>query len=316
MSIYFPFTSPSLLLSTSSRTSSKANPETLLLQLSLQFSSLVSLLSLTSAHLPPPSKSSLANPNERKKALEECYARMRKGMNKGEKVLVGKVGEWVAGLLRGEVVSPSSPLGTPLPAQTYLSLLPTIWSLLNQPPPPSSTVTPTPSSSSSSSRTTASRKPQAPPAMDVDSPADSPEPSIPSLVLSSLLDHLHRLPSTSETKKIGLEFVARLCLLETLPLYTAPFRIAKGSGSALLAAGEGGEGGGRGGGVGEKVERFYESLPKMLWELGGKDLGASEVRHFSFDSVVRLRFSRACLLIVLVFCLSFPPSIHSRRSSR
>lgn len=51
--------------------------------------------------------------------------------------------------------------------------------------------------------------------------------------------------------------------LETLPLYTGPFRLASPSPLASLKP---------------KLDKFYQSLPKMLWELGSKDLAASEVR--------------------------------------
>ncbi|KAL7417489.1 hypothetical protein BDY24DRAFT_375058 [Mrakia frigida] len=237
MAVYFPFNS-----STFQRRDVKS--EALLLSLSLSFSSLVAQVSLTQAHLPPRTKSS--NPQERAKALEDCYAKMRKGMaNGGEKKLVEQVAEWVAGLLRGENITSSNPLGQPLPPQTYISLLPTVWSLLNQPPP-----APVPKS-----------KPLSASAATLGPPPPEPEVSVPHTVAGALLDHLNRVGSDSAVKKIGVEFVGRLGLLETLPLYTGPFRLASPSPLASLKP---------------KLDKFYQSLPKMLWELGSKDLAASE----------------------------------------
>jgi len=94
-------------------------------------------------------------------------------------------------------ITSSNPLGQPLPPQTYISLLPTVWSLLNQPPP-----APVPKA-----------KPLSASAATLGPPAPEPEVSVPHTVAGALLDHLNRVGSDSAVKKIGVEFVGRLCLV-------------------------------------------------------------------------------------------------------
>ena len=151
---------------------------------------------------------------------------MRKGMANGnEKKLVAQVATWVAGLLKGEVrpgrcpdrgpsmpqpdpltlllflqnVTSSNPLGQPLPPATYISLLPTVWSLLNQPPPPAALKV-------------------KPSELALSEAQPEPEVSVPHTVAGALLDHLNRVGSDSAVKKIGVEFVGRLCLVSRPPI--------------------------------------------------------------------------------------------------
>lgn len=185
MSIYFPFNSVTFQ-------KRDVKSEALLLSLSLSYASLVAQVSLTQAQIAPRTKAS--NPPERAKALEDCYARIRKGMDKSERKLVSAVAKWVAALLKGEHITLANPLGQPLPPQTYLSILPTAWSLLNQPPPAPV------SKAKLAAQKEAGEKVEE-------------EDSIPHAVASALFDHLNRVSSDSAVKKLGIEFVGRLCLV-------------------------------------------------------------------------------------------------------
>ena len=85
-----------------------------------------------------------------------------------------RVSEYVIQLLRGEASSRSQ-LGRPLTPMAYTALLPTVWSLLNQPSPN--------------------------------------ERQISSVVLQTMLEHAINTSSNSAVKKLGIEFVARLVLV-------------------------------------------------------------------------------------------------------
>ncbi|CED83304.1 Uncharacterized conserved protein [Phaffia rhodozyma] len=266
MAVYFPFNS-----STFQKRDVKS--ESLLLSLSLAFSSLVAQVSLTHSSVAPRTKSS--NPTERKKALEECYTRMRKGTGASEKVLVDKVAVWVSELLRGETVSASSPLGQSLPSHTYEALLPTIWSLLCQPPPA--------------------------PAVKTDQTASPVEngKNVSLLIGKAVFEHYNRLKSLDPTKKIGLEFLGRLCLLETFTLYNGPFRLREPS-SVLTS------------GLASEVENFFKTLPRIIWEAGSKDLQLSELVLRLTQTMLKTYLNRILPAILPSFPSYFTMNIPSR----
>ncbi|KII93209.1 hypothetical protein PLICRDRAFT_101004 [Plicaturopsis crispa FD-325 SS-3] len=98
-----------------------------------------------------------------------------------------RVSEYVVQLLRGEASSGQLP--RPLTPAAYTALLPTIWSLLNNP--------------TSNNR------------------------SLSHSVLQATVDHATRVSSSSALKKPTIEFVSRLALLETEIQYRGSFKIAK-----------------------------------------------------------------------------------------
>ena len=93
-----------------------------------------------------------------------------------------RVREYIIQLLRGEALS-GSQVGRLLTPAGYTALLPTIWSLLNQPL------------------------------------ADEHLTS--SDVLQAMLEHATKTSSNSIVKKLGIEFVARLALVSTPHSYLA-----------------------------------------------------------------------------------------------
>jgi pre-rRNA-processing protein IPI1 len=88
-----------------------------------------------------------------------------------------RVSQYVIQLLRGEALS-GSQIGRLLTPTAYIALLPTIWSLLNQPSPN--------------------------------------EHRIRSNVLLAILEHATKTSSNSPVKKLGIEFVARLVIVSLL----------------------------------------------------------------------------------------------------
>ncbi|KAF7320428.1 Ipi1-N domain-containing protein [Mycena kentingensis (nom. inval.)] len=92
-----------------------------------------------------------------------------------------RVSAYVIQLLRGEATG-SSQLGRPLTPDAYLALLPTIWSLVNNPDPDARHM-----------------------ARDV---------------ILAVIDHGRKVPSKSAVKQMTLEFVARILLLDTESQFT------------------------------------------------------------------------------------------------
>jgi pre-rRNA-processing protein IPI1 len=133
-------------------------------------------------------------------------------------VQAGLVSSYVIRLLRGE-----GELGVQLPRpvspMVYTALLPTIWALLNQ----------------------------------VAGPGDGP-----SSVLSATLDHALRTTTNSAAKRLTVEFVARLLLLEKESGYVGHFNP-------------------RDAGEHNKFQEWVLHLPKVLWELGTNNLATTQV---------------------------------------
>jgi pre-rRNA-processing protein IPI1 len=151
-----------------------------------------------------------------------------------------RVSEYVIQLLRGEVLL-GSQVGRPLTPAAYTALLPTIWSLLNQPLPN--------------------------------------ERQISSAVLQATLEHATKTSSNSAVKKLGIEFVARLVLVSQpalrwtlrLDLNLSPHQLEtelQYQGSFTMA---------RTPDEAKKFEDWLVHLPKVLWELGSNNLLTTEV---------------------------------------
>ncbi|KAF9242864.1 hypothetical protein BU15DRAFT_72514 [Melanogaster broomeanus] len=132
-------------------------------------------------------------------------------------VQAGLVSSYVIRLLRGE-----GELGVQLPRPVsptvYAALLPTIWALLNQ----------------------------------VGALGDEP-----SMVLSATLDHALRTTTSSAAKRLTIEFVARLLLLEKENGYIGHFNP-------------------RDAGDHNKFQEWVLHLPKVLWELGATNLATTQ----------------------------------------
>ncbi|RDB28596.1 Testis-expressed sequence 10 protein [Hypsizygus marmoreus] len=131
-----------------------------------------------------------------------------------------RVNEYILQLLRGEPVS-SSQLGKPLTPAAYSALLPAIWALLN------------------------------------DATLDHREVS--NAMLLAILEHSVKTSSKSALKKPTLEFISRLLLLDTEPLYQGSLRF------------------GRDVREDQKLEEWVTHLPQPLWEFGSNNLPASEI---------------------------------------
>lgn len=128
---------------------------------------------------------------------------------------------YVVRLLKGE-----GELGAQLPRPitpiAYIALLPSIWALLNQ----------------------------------LDGPKDHLDEVVSSSVLSAVLDHAIRTPSSSAVKHVTIEFLARLLLLEKERGYVGVF-------NPRNAAAD------------EKWLQWILHLPRVLWELGDSNLSTS-----------------------------------------
>ncbi|KAH0838365.1 hypothetical protein J3R83DRAFT_6645 [Lanmaoa asiatica] len=129
------------------------------------------------------------------------------------------VKSYVIRLLQGDGGS-GAQLPRPISAVVYTALLPTIWGLLNQ------------------------RSEQ------------QPEKE-PSSVLAATLDHAMRTSSVSAVKRLTVEFVGRLLLLEKEAGYTGYLNP-------------------RNAGEGRKFQEWVTHLPKTLWEVGTNNLATTQ----------------------------------------
>ncbi|GAA5911627.1 hypothetical protein JCM8208_005696 [Rhodotorula glutinis] len=135
---YFPFgadalSSPAGSGSAGARAEAAAKEERWM-ELNLAFAELSSLLVLSTSASAAEERSSrggVKGKGKGKKAGKTVAAEAAR--DKVEDVVLERVQEWVVQALRGELTSPSHPLGLALPAHAFSSLRPTLWSLLNQP---------------------------------------------------------------------------------------------------------------------------------------------------------------------------------------
>lgn len=149
-----------------------------------------------------------------------------------------RVSDYVIRRLRGQSDSPSQ-IGHVLGASAYVSLLPTIWALINKPLPRDTTT---------------------------------------NEVLCTVIDHALKLSSKSPCKRLTIEFVARLILvcsfasprfsvrglmgfeqLSSAPQYHGSMRV----GRDLVED--------------QKFESWLIHLPQVLWEIGSSNLLSTEV---------------------------------------
>ncbi|KAF5355996.1 hypothetical protein D9756_003829 [Leucocoprinus leucothites] len=133
---------------------------------------------------------------------------------------VSAVSDYITKLLRGQNMSISQ-IPHSLQAGAYLGLLPSVWAIMNNPYIELSSHT-----------------------------AD---------VLSALLDHANKTSPKSSTKRITIEFVARLLLLETEVQYRGTFRAGRSDQAR------------------QQFESWIINLPQTLWETGNSDPMTTEV---------------------------------------
>ncbi|GAA6007619.1 hypothetical protein JCM10207_006411 [Rhodosporidiobolus poonsookiae] len=122
---YFPFGSSLPSPSSSSSSAAGQAADARALSLNLQFAELSSLLVLAEADA--------GERRAEKKGKGKAGEREREKRERVEEVVGGRVMEWVVAALKGELTTPTHPLGLPLPASAYAALEPTLWALLNQP---------------------------------------------------------------------------------------------------------------------------------------------------------------------------------------
>ncbi|KIJ68364.1 hypothetical protein HYDPIDRAFT_36848 [Hydnomerulius pinastri MD-312] len=187
--------------------------------LNVTYCELTSLLVLISSH-PSTGNAQRRNPRSR-----SSHQKASPGSVKGNtklNVQADLVSSYITRLLKGEGES-GAQLPRPVSPTVYTTLLPTIWALLNQ-------------------------------AAGSGAQLEEDESSS---VLSATLDHALRTTSTSAVKRLTVEFVARLLLLERENSYMGHFNPRE--------AGED-----------HKFREWALHLPKALWELGANNLAASE----------------------------------------
>ncbi|KAG6381242.1 hypothetical protein JVT61DRAFT_5646 [Boletus reticuloceps] len=132
---------------------------------------------------------------------------------------VDLVKSYVIRLLQGDGGS-GAQLSRPISVAIYTALLPTIWALLNQ------------------------------------RSGDQPEQE-PSAVLTATLDHAMRASSVSAVKRLTVEFVGRLLLLEKEVGYIGHFNA-------------------RDAGAGRKFQEWLLHLPKALWQVGTDNFATTQ----------------------------------------
>ncbi|KAF8338003.1 uncharacterized protein EI90DRAFT_3041280 [Cantharellus anzutake] len=144
--------------------------------------------------------------------LTSLYVTSSSGASRGSKndftkanakVLIqeDRVGDYVVEALQGTRVTSSRPMGTPLSATAYISLLPTLWSLIN-------------SKQASMSDSWFS-------GTETETIADR--------VLAAVLEHGSRTNSMSAVKRPAIEFIARLCLVSSERMYRGRFNLGANS---------------------------------------------------------------------------------------
>ncbi|KAF4572843.1 hypothetical protein EYR36_007353 [Pleurotus pulmonarius] len=145
----------------------------------------------------------------------------QRGSSNASAVHAEAVNEYVIRLLNGEPVN-GTQLGRALTLDAYISLLPTIWSFVS--------ITAGPNDDSFSAG-----------------------------ILAAVLSHATQASSKSAIKKLTIEFVGRLALLDTERSYTGSFRLARFASEQSA------------------LEEWINHLPKVLWELGATNLVTSEI---------------------------------------
>ncbi|KXN89955.1 hypothetical protein AN958_04959 [Leucoagaricus sp. SymC.cos] len=133
---------------------------------------------------------------------------------------VSIVSDYITKLLRSQTTRTSQVPHSLLPG-SYLALLPSIWAIINN------------LYTEVSSHTTE--------------------------VLQALLDHANQTVSKSSTKRLTIEFVARLILLGTDPQFRGTFRIGSNDQAQ------------------QRFEKWLIHLPQVLWEIGDSDPMTTEV---------------------------------------
>ncbi|BGP24145.1 rRNA processing protein [Rhodotorula toruloides] len=222
---YFPFGSSDALsaaASVGSKKQQQADDEHFR-EMNLAFAELSSLLVLTS------SRAGEKGRREKATGKGKRGEKVREKEKRVEEVVLERVQEWVVAALRGELTTPSSPLGQPLTPSHFLSLTPTLWALLNQP---------------SSAR--AAEVWNAAVEYAVKSGANAGEGE-----------------RKGVAKRLAGEFVARGLLMHTSTCYTSPFSLpTKPAFPASLANPNAKEV------RANAVARWVAGLPKWLWECG------------------------------------------------
>ncbi|KAA1110905.1 hypothetical protein PGT21_034100 [Puccinia graminis f. sp. tritici] len=181
-------------------------------------------------------------------------------------IQLNRVGNYITRLLENKVISMNSSSG-PMQPEAYRRIFPIVWSLLKH-------------------DLVQRENPKA----DRDSWA--------SRVIEAFIDHLNGLSPNSELKFLGLNFLARLCILDDLP----GCQIAS---ELDILAPE----------TQEKLRQWMMGLPKLLWQLGTKNPTTSHlVLSFLHRVVSRpMIFFEACLpdlgrLLVPFFSIDHPTS--------
>ncbi|KAJ8521416.1 hypothetical protein ONZ45_g1840 [Pleurotus djamor] len=210
--------------------------EDALLEMSLVYCELVSFLT-------PGADASSSTPN---------------GNGNAKSIPTEPVYSYITMTLAGEPLN-GARLARTLTPTAYTALLPSIWSLINH----SNTNTTTTTTTNANTNTNPS-KPKSP---------SNQNDSAPSL-FHSTLTHAIQTSSKSGLKKVTIELVGRIALLDTERTYQGSFRPTRGD-NALL-------------------EEWITHLPKVLWELGVSSLYTTEVL-----SSLRSR-------LVPYFCITHP----------
>ncbi|KAJ3492725.1 hypothetical protein NMY22_g20311 [Coprinellus aureogranulatus] len=88
-------------------------------------------------------------------------------------------------------------------------------------------------------------------------------------MLEVALDHALKLPSKAAAKRLTVEFVSRLALLDTHSQYRGSFKLGMNSAED------------------EKFKAWLLHLPQVLWELGNSNLLSSEVSRLTVDQYLQ-----------------------------
>ncbi|WAR53669.1 hypothetical protein PtB15_3B177 [Puccinia triticina] len=181
-------------------------------------------------------------------------------------IQLNRVGNYITHLLENKVISMNGSTGPMLP-EAYCGIFPIIWSLLKHD------------------------------LIQRDNPKAERE-SWASRVVEAFIDHLNGLSPNSELKFLGVNFLARLCIMDDLPGCQMACEL-----DILTPETQ------------EKMRQWMMGLPKLLWQLGNKNPASSHlVLSFLHRVVSRpMAFFENCLvdlppLLVPFFSIDHPSS--------
>ncbi|TIB79485.1 hypothetical protein E3Q23_00122, partial [Wallemia mellicola] len=147
---------------------------------------------------------------------------------KGMKTQVDRVCSWLSSMLNGTMTTSAQPLGVTISVDTYKSLIPSFWALLNLPPTESAS----------------------------------------EVILDALITHCAQTGIKSDTKTLSVDFISRVYLTQFEITYQGLFKLLNNSKQDQI------------------FTKWFNNLPKLLWEANNYNLALTEVILDTIQAVV------------------------------